>query len=185
MIKHRSRFFLYFNLTLSFIFLGAGLFLLFLANRPAFSPPDSLANLPRLQPGAAAPLFTLDTLAGEKVGLEDYNGQVVVLNFWATWCTPCKIEMPMLDEFYTTHRSAGLVVLAINDQEEKTTVAAFIREAGYRFPVLLDPDAELIERYLIPGLPTTIVIDRTGVIQHIQLGLISDQQLRAVVEPLL
>jgi peroxiredoxin len=135
--------------------------------------------------GNPAPAFTLQSLEGQAVSLDDYAGQVVLVNMWATWCPPCKAEMPDLNAFYETHKQDGFVVFAINSQEEAPTVKAFIAENGFSFPVLLDSQAEVMKKYHVRGLPTTFIIDRDGFIQHIQSGQISTSQLEAMVGPLL
>lgn len=135
--------------------------------------------------GNRAPGFTLQSLEGQAVSLDDYAGQVVLVNTWATWCPPCKAEMPDLNAFYEAHKQEGFVVLAVNSQEEAATVEAFITEHGFSFPVLLDSQAEVMNKYHVRGLPTTFIIDRDGFIQHIQSGQISTSQLEAMVGPLL
>ncbi len=174
----------YLNIAISIVLLigGAALLITTYQNQP---PPIQKIDIPALELGEPAPGFILPSLAGGTVALDDYAGQVVILNTWATWCPPCIAEMPMLNTFYEARRSEGVVVLAVNDKEDEATVAQFIVENGFRFPVLLDYQAQIIESYLVPGLPTTFIIDREGVVQYIHTGLMTEQQLIALVEPLL
>lgn len=89
--------------------------------------------------GSPAPAFALQTLDGADVSLADYEGKVVVINFWATWCPPCRAEMPGIQAVYDAHKAEGLVVLAVNAQEDHDTINSFITEAGFTFPVIPDP----------------------------------------------
>ena len=93
--------------------------------------------------------------------------------------------MPTINAFYESHRDDGFVVLAVNSQEGAATVRNFIESNGFSFPVLLDPNGEVMDRYHVRALPTSFIIDRNGMIQHIQSGEISTQQLTKIVEPLL
>jgi cytochrome c biogenesis protein CcmG, thiol:disulfide interchange protein DsbE len=150
--------------------------------RPSYPSPTS----PALQHlGQERIDFTLSTLDHGQVSLSDYAGQVVVMNMWATWCPPCRAEMPTLNQFYETHKDAGLVVLAVNGQENVETVRPFIAANDFTFPVLLDLDGTVGAQYYARSFPTTFVLDRNGRIQHIQVGEITKQQLDQLVLPLL
>ena len=135
--------------------------------------------------GYPAPNFELETLTGETAVLEDYQGDVVLINFWATWCPPCKAEMPDINAFYQANQNDGLTVLAVNAQEDKSTVGRFIESNGFVFPVLLDPVGDVARQFQVNSFPTTIILDRDGTIQTIHNGLITAEQLDAVVTPLL
>jgi peroxiredoxin len=154
--------------------------LLWMGQQPATSAPQ-----PTTPAGATAPDFALFSPEGQEIGLSDYEGQVILINWWATWCPPCKAEMPALNAFYETYQADGFVVLAVNSQEGASTVKDFIQNNGFTFPVLLDSQGQVMNRYHVRALPTSFIIDRQGVIQHIQTGEISPQQLEAIVEPLL
>lgn len=129
--------------------------------------------------------FTLKSLDGKDVNLRDYDGQVILVNFWATWCPPCTAELPDINAFYEAHKDEGFVVLAVNAQEDPQTVKTFIDQRGFTFPVLLDLNANLMQRYSVRGLPTTFILDRDGVIRHTQSGVITPQQLEQIIIPLL
>ena len=132
-----------------------------------------------------APGFSLPSLDGEITTLDDYKGQVVLINLWATWCPPCKAEMPTLNAYYQANKDKGFVVLAVNDQEDAITVNNFIETNGFDFPVLLDTQSQVLDTYNVRALPTTFVIDRNGVIRHVHMGEISRQQLEEIIGPLL
>jgi cytochrome c biogenesis protein CcmG/thiol:disulfide interchange protein DsbE len=138
-----------------------------------------------MKEGSFAADFTLPTLGGGETSLSDYEGQVVVINFWATWCPPCKAEMPGINAFYEEHADDGLVVLAINGQEAEPTVAEFINGSNFTFPVLLDEEGEATRLFNARSFPTTFILDKSGRIQHVQIGLISEQELAAYALPLL
>ncbi|MDR2542561.1 MAG: TlpA family protein disulfide reductase [Treponema sp.] len=106
--------------------------------------------------------FTLQMLNGERVSLSSYRGKVVFLNFWATWCPPCRQEMPSMEVLYQRYKEHGLEMLAVNLRENPNEVRQFIQENGYTFPVLLDLDGRVGARYGVRGIPTTLIIDRQG-----------------------
>jgi cytochrome c biogenesis protein CcmG, thiol:disulfide interchange protein DsbE len=127
--------------------------------------------------GAPAPDFSLSGIDGAQVRLSDYRGDVVLVNFWATWCGPCRAEMPLLQERFTALRESGLVVLAVNDDEPVGEVTAFVQELGLTFPILLDPGANVQQLYRVLGYPTSFLVGRDGVIQRVHVGVLTDSQL--------
>ena len=133
--------------------------------------------------GEPAPDFRLETPGGELVSLSDFRGQVVVLNFWATWCTPCRAEMPEFQALWEEHQVQGdVVVLAVNLQEGREQVNGFIEDFGLTFPVVLDASGEVLDQYGLPGLPGTFFIDASGVLQGRVLGPLDVDRLREGVE---
>ena len=120
--------------------------------------------------GKPAPDFQLPALDGEAVSLGDFRGKPVLLNFWATWCGPCRMEMPFLQLTYEEWSDKGLVVLAVDVGESQPTVKEFIERFVFTFPVLLDPGQEVALMYNIRAFPTTFFIDADGKIQDIQVG---------------
>lgn len=138
-----------------------------------------------MQAGNQALDFELASLTGGNVALSDYQGQIIIMNMWATWCPPCRAEMPELDQFYQTHKAEGVVVLAVNGQESEGTVRPFIQANNFTFPVLLDLDGEVGRQYMARSFPTTYVIDRNGRIEHVKVGQISESELEQIVAPLL
>lgn len=135
--------------------------------------------------GSPAPDFQLQTLDGADASLADYRGNVVVINFWATWCPPCRAEMPGIQTVYDAHKADGLVVLAINAQEDHDTIDAFITQAGFTFPVIPDPYGQAIRAYGVRSFPATFVLDRDGNIDTIHQGQITPEDLEMIVRPLL
>ncbi len=120
-------------------------------------------NQEKADVGYLAPGFTLRNLKGNYVSLEKYRGQVVVLNFWATWCAPCRVEMPSFENLYRRFRSEGMVVLAVAiDKNADAKVKSFVDEYGLSFPVLLDAKGEVEQLYPSVTIPFTYVIDREG-----------------------
>jgi peroxiredoxin len=129
----------------------------------------SLEALPQV--GKPAPDFALTDMDGKKVTLSGYKGKVIVLNFWATFCGPCKEEMPSLNNLFLSFKKDGLIVLAISTDDSEKPVQSFIRAKAIAFPVLIDKDQQVFfDRYGILGLPTTFIIDRDGIIREKILG---------------
>ena len=115
--------------------------------------------------GPAAPDFTLADVHGKKVSLSAFKGNVVILNFWATWCGPCKAEMPSLNNLYLEFRNKGLVVLAISVDPTERPVLSFISDKKLALPVLMDKTKEVyFDSYAVMGLPATFIIDKSGVL---------------------
>jgi peroxiredoxin len=137
---------------------------------PGVSLPESAAV------GSTAPNFELLNLAGEKVKLDDSRGKIVVINFWATWCEPCKVEMPYFDVLYNDSEGE-LEILAINFDEPAQQVQQYVNEYQLSFPVLLDPGGFVQDLYRVRGYPTTFVVDPEGIIQFHHIGLITEGQL--------
>jgi peroxiredoxin len=128
------------------------------------------------QEGALAPDFLLESMDESELRLSDLRGQPVVVNFWATWCKPCRQEMPRFVEAYDEHAGDGLVVVAVNLQEGKGIVRPFAEDYGMDFPIAVDRDGEVGDRYRLLGLPTTYFIDREGVIRSVFTGPFEEKQ---------
>lgn len=133
-----------------------------------------------------APDFTLPDLDGGKVTLSGLRGQVVFLNFWATWCLPCREEMPLMEKIHRELGPEGLVVLAVNYRESSNTVRAFVEAHGLTFPILLD-GGEVADRYRLYALPVSYLIDRQGKVAARVVGARdwTDAESRAVLQRLL
>jgi cytochrome c biogenesis protein CcmG, thiol:disulfide interchange protein DsbE len=142
---------------------------------------------PSPEQGRAAPDFVLKTLDGQSVRLSDLRGQVVLINFWATWCGPCRQEVPELVRVYSEQKDRGLTVVAVDLQEADNLVRDFTEEFGMTFPVVLDRSGEVAGAYRVrgAGLPTTIFVDRDGVIRTVKLGGMSAEYLRGQLATLL
>jgi cytochrome c biogenesis protein CcmG, thiol:disulfide interchange protein DsbE len=145
------------------------------------------------QPGAAGPArmgqpmpdVSLTNLAGEQVRLSDYAGRPVLVNAWATWCPPCRAEMPALHAFYVAHQAEGFQLLAINAGEGRSNVISYIAQQGFTFPVLLDPGTQALERLGVRSFPTSILVGRDGLVRRIHIGLFTLESLEAEITPLL
>ena len=114
--------------------------------------------------------FTLDLLSGGETALSDYRGKVVFLNFWATWCPPCREEMPSMQTLYDELADEGLEMLAVNVLEDAETARGFIEEEGFTYPVLLDTNGRVMIRYGVRAYPTTYIVDREGNVLGVRPG---------------
>jgi peroxiredoxin len=157
---------------------------------PSFQPPTSVSissSVPvGLRVGQRAPDFTTQLLDGQTVSLSDYRGQPVLVNFWATWCGPCREEMPDFQTVYAAYRADGFVVLAVNAMESKSDVAAFVQKLGITYPVALDESGTINrDLYNRVGYPTSFLLDKTGVIVAYYPRLISGSELLDALRPLL
>lgn len=117
-----------------------------------------------------APHFTLKDLNGEEVKLEDHRGKVIFLNFWATWCMPCRLEIESMKKLYTEFKDRGFIILAVNIKESTKKVKAFQKEFKMNFPILLDSDGKVFSRYGVRLVPMTYLIDREGYMIGSALG---------------
>lgn len=148
-------------------------------------PQTDLSTVP-VKVSFPAPDLTLTDLDGVSRSLADYRGQVVLVNLWATWCPPCKEEMPALQAFYDKYREQGFVVIAINDGDPTADVLQFVKDYQLTFPVWLDPTYIATEQaFKTLTLPSSFVIDRTGTIQLQWVGGISRRALEQHVSPLI
>ena len=134
-----------------------------------------------------APDFTLLTLDGNEVSLSDFKGQVVVINYWATWCPPCVREIPRLLRISEQYRDQGVVVLGVNTtwQDDRAKVEQFVREKAMRYPVLLESTSDVAEQYRVRLMPTTFIIDRSGRIVHSKVGEVDEATLEGQIKTLI
>jgi peroxiredoxin len=128
----------------------------------------SYATMP--SPGSVAPNFTLKSNVGKNVKLSELRGQVVMINFWATWCAPCRQEMPLLNRIHEQYRKTGFVLLGVNIDDKPETATALAQQLGITFPVLFDTDKQVSQRYDVDAMPSTILIDRGGKVRYIHRG---------------
>lgn len=139
---------------------------------------------PAPRAGRAAPDFRLTTLDGGTIRLSDLQGKPVVVNFWATWCGPCRKEFPEFIQAADEFKEQGLTIIGVNVQEPRDKVAAFVDEFGANFTIALDTNGQVVNAYRVTGLPTTIFIDRQGVVKSVYLGQLSRdvllERLRAI-----
>lgn len=117
-----------------------------------------------------APDFALRSLEGENLRLSEHMGEVVIVNFWATWCGPCGQEMPALDELYNKYRRAGLVLLGVNIDDDAVRATEMARALKITYPVLFDSRKEVSRAYQVGAMPVTVLIDREGVVRYVAEG---------------
>jgi peroxiredoxin len=174
------------NIMMAVVFIWGGVWT-FLSRIPTAATTNG-APPPSPREGFSAPDFTLDLLGGSQVTLSDLRGQAVMVNVWASWCPPCREEMPAIQNVYETYQDQGLVVLAVNTtyQDRETDAATFVREFGLTFPVPLDRNGSVSQRYQLRGLPSTYFVDRQGVIHSVVVGgPMSESWIRSNVEDIL
>jgi thiol-disulfide isomerase/thioredoxin len=117
-----------------------------------------------------APDFTLESRSGENLRLEDHRGEVVMLNFWASWCGPCRQEMPLMDELYSQYKDLGFIILAVNVDENRDEALRFLDKVPVNYPILYDPESSVSELYEVQAMPTTVMIDRNGNARYLHYG---------------
>jgi peroxiredoxin len=120
--------------------------------------------------GQPAPDFALRSSSGENLRLSEYRGDVVMINFWATWCGPCRQEMPLLDELYSRYQRVGFNLLGVNIDDDSSRAMDMINELGVSFPVLFDATKEVSRLYQVDAMPVTVIVDREGNVRHVHQG---------------
>jgi peroxiredoxin len=120
--------------------------------------------------GQPAPDFALRGLDGQNLRLREQRGHVVLLNFWASWCGPCREEMPQLSRLHDKYRAAGLQLLGVNVDDDASNAASVATKLAVKFPVLLDTDKQVSKLYDISAMPSTVLIDRDGRVRHLHKG---------------
>jgi peroxiredoxin len=159
--------------------LGLALTLFAVANGSAMSA---------LTPLSAAPDFTLRSVSGPNFRLQEQRGRVVLINFWATWCGPCRQEMPHLNRLHDKYRSAGFVLLGVNVDDDARNAAEVALKLGVKFPVLLDTDKAVSHLYDLKTMPSTVLIDRDGRVRYVHKGYLAgyedvyDKQIRELLK---
>ncbi|MBI6871088.1 TlpA family protein disulfide reductase [Clostridium aciditolerans] len=155
------------------------------------NPSDSTTNQPDpsvvINPTSVkvkAPNFKLKDLNGKEVSLSDLKGKGVFLNFWATWCPPCRGEMPDIQKLYEENKNSDFIIIAINIGEDKDTVKSFIDSNGYKFQILLDSDQSTASKYSITGIPASFFIDKNGNIIYKKTGAMTLDEMKAYIKAL-
>lgn len=117
-----------------------------------------------------APNFSLKTMTGDTVTLSELRGQVVLINFWATWCGPCRQEMPLLDALYKRYNSLGFVMLGVNVEDDPAGAKKYLKDTPVSFPILFDSDNTVSEQYEVIAMPSTVLVDRKGNVRYLHKG---------------
>lgn len=139
------------------------------------------------QVGGAAPNFTLKSSSGKNLRLSEYRGEVVMINFWATWCGPCRQEMPVLDELYRQYRKVGFTLLGVNIDDQAAGAKKFAQRLKIGYPILFDNAKAVSRLYDIDAMPTTVLVDRDGKVRYLHRGYLPgfekkyEQQIRGLL----
>ena len=120
--------------------------------------------------GQSAPDFVLKSSTGDNLRLSEYRGDVVMINFWATWCGPCRQEMPLLDDLYSRYERVGFTLLGVNIDDDSRRAMKMIEELGVNFPVLFDDGKDVSKLYAVEAMPVTVLVDREGTVRHVHHG---------------
>ena len=152
------------------LYLLAGAIWIFFSQAPPGSTTSGL--IPAPQKGFLAPDFSLETADGQIIALSELRGQPVLLNIWASWCLPCRSEMPAMQRVYEQYQAQGFTILAVNatNQDQMQTALGFAKELGLTFPILFDMDGNVSHLYQVRALPTSFFINQNGVIQEVVVG---------------
>ena len=134
-----------------------------------------------------APDFTLKSRSGENVKLSEHRGDVVMINFWASWCAPCRQEMPLLEEIYTKYSDLGFTLLAVNVEEDSSKASELLNEIPVTFPVLYDNKNTVTKLYNVVAMPSTVILDRDGNMRYLHKGYLPgyekqyQEQIKALI----
>ena len=131
---------------------------------------SAIANTTTVNVGADAPDFALRSAAGPNLRLSEHRGQVVMINFWATWCGPCRQEMPRLDEIFARYEQAGFTLLGVNIDEDAERAQRLADELGVSFPLLFDDEQDVSRLYDVQAMPMTVMVDRSGKVRSVHHG---------------
>jgi len=144
-----------------------------LAVAPAIALAAVLALAPPARAVAAdvqAPAFSLQSVDGKTVSLAQFKGDVVMINFWASWCGPCRQEMPLLDSIYKQYKDMGFVLLGVNVEPDAHNANAWLKQTPVSYPILYDPQSQVSQLYQVQAMPTTVIIDRQGIVRFVHNG---------------
>ena len=145
--------------------------------QPSAGTDRSTSSTPAPITGAPAPDFTIQNTSGKPVTLSSFKGQPVLINFWATWCVPCRVEMPAIEAMVQKYKGDGFVALAVDADETLPEVIEFVTGINLTFEILMDPGMTVNDMYRVRAYPTTFFVDRDGVIVALQIGSLTESQL--------
>jgi peroxiredoxin len=168
------------------VIIAGGIWILFSSSKVVNSSSDRVASLePAPVAGHAAPDFELATPTGEKIRLSDYRGKPVIVNFWATWCGPCRAEFPEFQEA-AVDNADSLVIIGVNSTstDQAESIPTFLEEFGITFPIVLDEQGDVVDLYRVLGLPTTVFIDSNGVINEVFTGPLNKAYIESKISEL-
>ena len=174
-------------IALSVVTLAIGVVWTFASRAPDTATTNG-APPPSPREGFSAPDFDLELQGGGKVNLASLRGKVVLVNFWATWCPPCRAEMPAIEKIYRTYHAQDLEIVAVDQtqQDREAEVVTFSRDLGLTFPIALDRNGDISARYALQGLPSSFFIDRKGVVRSVVVGgPMNAAQIQSKIEELL
>ncbi len=140
-----------------------------------------------LDAGSPAPDFTLKNRSGDNIKLSELRGDVVMVNFWASWCAPCRQEMPLLEELYERYGDLGFTLLGVNVEEDSQAALDLLKEIPVTFPVLLDTQNRVSKLYHVVAMPTTVILDRDGRVRYVHKGYLPgyEDQYRQQIKELI
>jgi thiol-disulfide isomerase/thioredoxin len=156
----------------------------FLVLKPFFVSPAARSGDPASLVGESAPVFPLRDDRGVPVSLDRYRGRIVLMNLWASWCPPCRAEMPDLQRLADVYARGGIAIVGVNEGESPERAAAFANSLGIRFPIWVDTAEGYGRTYAALGLPTTVILDRRGVVVRSFDGALTFVQMESAVRPL-
>jgi thiol-disulfide isomerase/thioredoxin len=128
------------------------------------------ASVDSLRTGALAPAFALQSSSGKPLNLSDLKGQIVLVNFWASWCGPCRKEMPVLEQLNKQYRAKGVTLVGVNVEPDTAAAVDWLKATPVSFPILFDTDSKVSKLYQVEGMPNTVILDRTGKVRYIHRG---------------
>jgi peroxiredoxin len=131
---------------------------------------SSVALAADIAPGDPGPAFSLASQAGPKIDLSSLKGQVVLINFWASWCGPCRQEMPVLEQINKRYKALGVTLLGVNVEPDSSNAAGWLKATPVSFPILFDTDSKVSKLYDVAGMPNTVILDRKGTVRFVHRG---------------
>jgi len=132
--------------------------------------PVLATSMDQIHAGAPAPQFQLNSNSGKPLSLADLKGRIVLVNFWASWCGPCRKEMPLLEQLNRQYRSKGVTLVGVNVEPDSAAATDWLKATPVSFPILFDVDSKVSKLYQVEGMPNTVILDRKGNVRYIHRG---------------